>query len=134
MTSLPVPVSPAIRTVVFVGATASTRERIPRRLPRRPTIVSTKGSSSRFSLRARSSSLRYTTAFIGMFPVFSLIWTTELKTELMFLSCARFNNFCDHNCSFYYKHSNHTGRVHYYVSRLFPYFLSSRSLLIHSRM
>src|SRR5271170_1361704 len=75
MTSFPVPVSPAIRTVVFVGATASTRERMPRRLPRRPTIVSTNGRSSRSSSRARSLSLRYAVSFICI---------TGLEAELIF--------------------------------------------------
>src|SRR5882762_7636234 len=40
MTSLPVPVSPVIKTVVLVLATASTWLRMERRPPRRPTIVS----------------------------------------------------------------------------------------------
>src|ERR1700745_393080 len=40
MTSLPVPVSPEIKTVALVGATASTWERIERGPPRRPTMVS----------------------------------------------------------------------------------------------
>src|SRR5260370_16235779 len=89
MISFPVQVWPAIRTVIFVGATASTRERMPRRFPRRPTIVSTNGCSSRFSLRARSSSLRYATAFIGMFPASSLICIMELEAELIFHSYVR---------------------------------------------
>src|SRR5271169_330049 len=84
MTSFPVPVSPAIRTAVFVGATASTRDRMPRRLPRRPTIVSTNGRSSRSSSRAPSSSLRYAMSFIGMFSSFSLICITGLEAELIF--------------------------------------------------
>src|SRR5258708_17080804 len=102
MPSLPVPVSPAIRAVIFVGATASTKERMPRRHPRRPTIVSTNGSSSRFSLRARSSSLQYATTFIGIFPASSLICITELEAELIFTPMfapslpAKSNRFCSY--------------------------------------
>jgi hypothetical protein len=46
---LPVPVSPVIKTVAFVGATASTSERVERRPPRRPTIVSTKEVCARLA-------------------------------------------------------------------------------------
>src|ERR1700730_8338540 len=107
MTSFPVPVSPAIRTVIFVGATASTRERMPRRLPRRPTIVSTNGGSSRSSLRARSSR-RYAMAFIGICRASSLIGITELEAELIFHPYVRAHASCvmcccDCKCSFYRK-------------------------------
>src|SRR3974390_2220155 len=46
------PVSPVIKTVVFVPATASTWLRIERRLPRRPTIVPRKDDSAHSGLRA----------------------------------------------------------------------------------
>src|SRR5580700_10265970 len=56
MTSLPVPVSPVIKTVAFVGATASTSASTGRRPPWRPTIVwrndgRVHGSSPNASLR-----------------------------------------------------------------------------------
>src|SRR6266404_5857001 len=55
MTSLPVPVSPEIKTVAFVGATASTWERMERSPPRRPTIVSKKEDGARSALRTIGS-------------------------------------------------------------------------------
>src|ERR1700722_10440111 len=83
MSSFPVPVSPPIKTVMLVGATASTRERMPRRAPRRPTMVSTKGISSQPSLRVGKSFLRNATAFMGICPGLLLIWITELRAELI---------------------------------------------------
>src|SRR5580704_17677750 len=83
MSSFPVPVSPPIKTVMLVGATASTRERMPRRAPRRPTMVSTKGISSQPSLRVGKSFLRNATAFMGICPALLLIWITELRAELI---------------------------------------------------
>src|SRR5258705_5817938 len=84
MTSLPVPVSPVIMTVVFVGATASTWLRIGRRLPRRPTIVSRKGDCPRSDLCTRGlSACRVAPAFI------MLAWHAPASgvysaTEIMF--------------------------------------------------
>jgi len=52
---LAVPVSPEIKTVAFVGATASTWERMERRPPRAPTIVSKKEDCARSDLRTIGS-------------------------------------------------------------------------------
>src|SRR6516164_8143665 len=87
MTSLPVPVSPVTKTVVFVPATASTWARIERRLPRRPTIVSRNENSVRSGLRAFRSAPRYR-VFIGVLFGYGLGCMTEFEAVLMF--CSRF--------------------------------------------
>ncbi len=56
MTALPVPLSPVIKTVALVVATAFSWERIERRPPRRPTIVSTNEACARSGLLAIGSS------------------------------------------------------------------------------
>src|SRR6266404_4187930 len=70
ITSLPVPVSPAIKTVAFVGATASTSVRMERRPPRRPTIVSRNEASERSRLCTTVSSRQYRVVLIVAFPLF----------------------------------------------------------------
>src|SRR6516165_2221511 len=92
MTSLPVPVSPVIKTVVFVPATAPTWARIERRLPRRPTIVSRNEDFTGSGLRAVLPSPRYRTVFIDTVSVYGLGRTTEFNAVLIFCSC--FSSLC----------------------------------------
>src|SRR5262249_8768932 len=87
MTSLPVPVSPVIMTVVFVGATASTWLRIGRRLPRRPTIVSVKVDDERSGLPSCSGQCKIAAAFIvfaGQLMASEPCCATEIMSLLPF--------------------------------------------------
>src|SRR5215468_3801615 len=86
MTSLPVPVSPVIKSVVFVPATASTWARIEHRLPRRPTIVSRNEAFARCGLRAVRPSPRYRTVFIDTVSGYGPGRTTEFGAVLIFCS------------------------------------------------
>src|SRR5215469_6375319 len=85
MTSLPVPVSPVIKTVVFVPATASTWPRIERRLPRRPTIVSRNEDSARSGLRTVGPS-GSRVVFIGALSGYGFGCMTKLDAVLIFCS------------------------------------------------
>src|SRR6266699_3559927 len=75
-------------TVALVGATAFSCERIERRPPRRPTIVSTNEASTRSGLRAIGSSARKRW---GLIAVVRLTCMTEFDSVLMLssYSCHR---------------------------------------------
>src|SRR5262249_288483 len=83
MTSLPVPVSPVSKTVVFVPATASTWARIELKLPRRPTIVSRNADSARSGLRGVRPPPRYRTVFIDPVSGYGLGCTTKFDAVLI---------------------------------------------------
>src|SRR6266481_3920627 len=91
ITSLPVPVSPVIKTVAFVGATASTSVRMERRPPRRPTIVFRNEASARSRLRTTDSSRQYRVVLIVAFPLFSSICVPTVA--IIFCSYAQRHKF-----------------------------------------
>src|SRR5271165_850961 len=86
MTSLPVPVSPESSTVALVGATASTWERILRKLPWRPTIDSRKESLARSNLRILASSRRPRLVLLVATLRYPSTCVAKLDITLMFYS------------------------------------------------
>src|SRR5713226_5892781 len=105
MTSLPVPVSPVIKMVAFVGATASTSERMERRPPRRPTIVSRNDGSERSRLRTIDSSGGKKVVLIVVFSRYPPTCVRGSEIEAMFHSYISATNellrelrCADHDC------------------------------------